>query len=161
MEFVTSLHDLEKRVQERPCTRDGLKSLERELEEQLKTHREGDPERLPTTISGPNISELLVATDAVRIALHQGFLAHDLAQFEIEQVQELVARGHIRAAVMATNTIRHKLEDFSDLNLDFVAKAETQHDLRQERLIILGVILTAGILLATIIVELLRRAKTH
>ena len=161
MELIETLQDLTRKTRVRPCARHDLECLERELAEILKAYRERDF-RLPASQTSPaETAEILNATDAARSALREGLLAHDQAQSEVEQVRQWVARGHLHASVIEANRLRHSVEIFSDLSLDFVTEAVKQYDQRQRRLITLATILAGGILLTATCIEILGKLKSH
>jgi hypothetical protein len=159
--LIPALRDFEKRAQERPCTRRGLESLEGEFEEALRMARiQGVAGGAGAAAPGDTL-ETLKAVDAVRVALRRGVVAHDRVRSEILRVQDLVARGHMREAVIESVKIRNLVADFSDLSLDFVAEAQAKNQRRHQRLITLAVLFAAGVLVVAIVVEMLRRVTPH
>jgi len=139
--LIPILRDFEKRARERPCTRGGLEALEGEFEEALGKARAQGGDGPPA-----DTLETLTAADAVRVALRRGIVANERARSEILRIRQLIARGHVRAAVIESVKIRNVVAEFSDLSLDFVAEAQTENERRQQRLITLAVVLAAGIL---------------
>jgi hypothetical protein len=61
---------------------------------------------------------------------------------------------------MESFKVSKQVAKFADLSLDFVAQAETKHERHQRRLVALGAILAASVLVAATVIELLRH-RTH
>lgn len=155
--LIPALRGFEKRARERPCTRRGLEFLEGEFEEALRKARIQAVDGAASAGVPGGTLEMIKAVDAVRVALRQGIVAHERALSEVLRVQDLVARGHMREAVIESVRVRNLIADFSDLSLDFVADARAKSQQRHQRLITLAVVLAAGILVVAIVVEMLRR----
>ncbi len=140
--------------------RQDLERLEREFESRLAELREGDIELLDAQLA-TDCAEMLRATDAVRLALRQAFVSHDKARSEVSRIEQLVARGQVREAVIESSKIRGMLTDFCDISLEFVAAAQARYERRQRVVIGFGVIATAALLVSATIIELIRRGTFH
>lgn len=147
------LEEIERRLKMRPCTLVGLENLERDFEQQLKVFRGSASERCVSERLTSDLVGDLRRIDGIRLALRQRIADHRNAQIAISRLKRLIARGYVREAVVESLKLRSNISGFSDLSLNFVADAQTRHELRQRQLLIFCGVLTGGIILAAAIIE--------
>lgn len=154
---IAKLTELENYARHRPRSREELEIAEREFHQHLDMLRDWRERLRHHQVNLPDPIGLPEVTERTRMALRQSFAAHDKAQASVQHLRQLIERGHIRRAAIEATAANLKVSEFSDLDLGFVAEAE--HKLRhtRRRLIAIGIVLTAGILLVVIIIKLFAR----
>ena len=151
--LIPTLDDLANKARQRPCSRLELQAVEQEIAEVLEMLRKQREQFRPRQAFLAEPPELLKATQSVRLELLHAFKDHDQAQARIKQLKNLINRGHIKTALVQAASDGPVIDNFSDLNLEFIESARVQYRLRRRRLLMAVIILAAGFIL-TLIVKL-------
>ena len=154
-DFMAQMAELNRRIQQRPCTRGDLKNIGVEFDNclaLLQKKREKLRSRNSFLSDPPNFGSVV---HCFRATLRKVCIEHEKAVAHIVRLRNLTNRGHIKMAVSQAPLVRTTIKDFSDLNLDFVEQAEVQYRIQRRRLLTLGGVGAAVFFLVYLIVKYL------
>jgi hypothetical protein len=158
--IINSIRDIERRTRLRPCRLADLKRLEEELDGVVNAVRcAREAQRAQEVLAAEGL-EWRSAVQAARAALRKAMAEHEAAQWEVEQLKEMVRRGHVHEAARRRPRC-HANARFGDLVLDFVSDAVVKQQNRQQWIFAAGVIVTGMVLIAIAIIEVLKRSTPN
>lgn len=154
---LRDIRAFEERAGQRPCTKVGLLTLERDFENYVVMIRNKREVRRAESPIDPESEVFRRALHSVRVAIRRAQAEHVKASCQIDRARELVRLGHVhQASILRTQSVG--LGKYADLNLDFVEDAVLRQRRRELRLF-LGFLTVSGIVLGVVcIVEALLRS---
>jgi len=156
---MAKMTELEGSARHRPCSREELEIAEREFQQHLDMLREWRERLRRHQLNLLDPIGLAEAVERARMALRESRVAHNKARSSIQHLRQLIARGHVRYAVRNAASVRLKISEFSDLDLEFVRQAEHKLIHTRRKLISFGIVLTICIILMAIIIKLFARTN--